>query len=247
MNLKNKVVVITGSSSGIGATTALAFAKEGARVVVNSKTNTDGGKEVVGKIKKLGGDAIYIQADVSISKGVKKLFVDTIKKFKTVDILINNAAYPSERVPFEEATQKDLLELLNTNLVGAMLCSKIFIPKMRNQGYGKIINTSSIKGWEHGGGRGITYAVSKAAINSFTRTLAKHVAPEIQVNAVAPGYVKTRVYNGASKEKVASYLEGTYLKRWVKEEEVAEAFLFLAKNDAMTGQVIYIDAGFTLK
>ena len=246
MNLKNKVVVITGSSSGIGRTVALAFANEGARIVVNSKTNVKGGVEVVEKIKKTGGDAIYVQADVTNSEDVKKLFAETLKNYKTVDILINNAAYPSEKKGFFDASQEDLLDLLNTNVVSAMLCSKEAIKIMKGSGGGKIMNTSSIKGWEHGGGS-VTYAVTKAAINSFTRTLAKHVAPEIQVNAVAPGYVKTRIYDGISREKIESYLDGTFLKRWVTEEEIADAFLFLAKNDAMTGQVIYVDAGFTLK
>lgn len=127
-----------------------------------------------------------------------------------------------------------------------MLCSKQAIPLMKSQGYGKIINTSSIKGWEHGGGS-VTYAVTKAAINSFTRTLAKQVAPTIQVNAVAPGYVKTRVYDNMPEEKIKNWLAGTYLKRWITEDEIADAFIFLAKNDAMTGQIIYVDGGFTLK
>lgn len=117
---------------------------------------------------------------------------------------------------------------------------------MEKQGYGKIINTSSIRGWEHGG-RAIVYAAAKAGINSFTRTLAKQVAPKIQVNAVAPGFVRTRSYDNMPPEKIDGFINQTFLKRWVTLEEVADAFLFLAKNDAMTGQVIYVDAGFTLK
>ena len=164
MDLKGKVVVITGSSSGIGATTALAFAKEGAKIVVNSRVNVEGGKEVVEKIKKLGGEAIYIQADVSDSKGVKRLFEEVVKRYGALDVLINNAAFPGEKVPFFEASQDDLLNLFNQNIVGAMLCSKEAIKIMKKGG--KILNTSSIKGWEHGGGS-ITYAVTKAEINSL--------------------------------------------------------------------------------
>ena len=110
---------------------------------------------------------------------------------------------------------------------------------MQKQGYGKIINTSSIRGWEHGG-RSVVYAASKAGINSFSRTLAKMVAPNIQVNAVAPGFVKTRNYDNMSDEQCKSFIEQTYLKRWVTKDEIADAFIFLCKNDAMTGQVFML-------
>ena len=246
MKIKDKIVVITGSSSGIGARTALAFAKEGAIVVVNSKTNVEGGKQVVKNIEKLGGIASYIQADVSDPKQIKNMFDEIGKKYKTVDILINNAALPNDIVPYLEASHNDIVEFVNTDLVGPMMCSKHALVYMQKQGYGKILNTSSIRGWEHGG-RSIVYAASKAGINSFTRSLAKMVAPEIQVNAVAPGFVKTRNYDNFSQELIDSFMEQTYLKRFVTEEEIANAFLFLVKNDAMTGQIIYVDAGFTLK
>lgn len=246
MKLKDKVVVITGSSSGIGATTALAFAKDGAKVVVNSSKNVEGGKSVAKKIIGFGGEAIYIQADISNPNEVKLLFQEVEKKFKTVDILVNNAAIPNDKVPYLEASYEEILELVNTDLVGPMICSQYAIRYMQKQGYGKIINTSSIRGAEHGG-RSVVYAASKAGLNSFTKTLAKMVAPKIQVNAVAPGFVKTRNYDNVAKEQIDSYINQTYLKRWVTEEEIADAFLFLARNDAMTGQVIYVDAGFTLK
>lgn len=246
MELKNKVIVITGSSSGIGKTLATRFAKEGAKIVVHYNVNKSGGEQVVSELINRGVDAILVKADMSSSPEVTQMFETIVKKFGTVDILINNAARPTEISPFLESSQKDLIDLLNINVVGAMMCSKQVIPLMTAQGYGKILNTSSIKGWEHGGGS-VTYAVTKAAINSFTRTLAKQLSPNIQVNAVAPGYVKTRVYDNMSDEKIQKWLDGTYLKRWVTEDEIADAFIFLAKNDAMTGQVIYVDAGFTLK
>ena len=87
----------------------------------------------------------------------------------------------------------------------------------------------------------------KGAVNSFTKTFAKMVAPAIQVNAVGPGFVKTRTYDAMSPEMIKGFIDSTYLKRWVTVEEIADAFVFLAKNDALTGQVIYVDAGFTLK
>lgn len=247
MELKNKVVLVTGSSSGIGKTTAIRFAKEGAKVVVNYHINEEGAKETQKAIEKLGGECIIVKADVSKSDDIKNLFDETLKHFNTVDILINNAAIPNDKVPFLETSEDLIYELVNTDLIGPMLCSKKAAEIMKTNGGGKIINTSSIRGWEHGG-RSVVYASSKAGLNSFSRTLAKMVAPfNIQVNAVAPGFVKTRNYDNMSPEQVQTFIDQTYLKRWVTEDEIADAFIFLAKNDAMTGQVIYVDAGFTLK
>lgn len=245
MELKDKVVLITGSSSGIGKTTALRFAKEGANVVVNYNVNKNGGEETLKEIKKYS-DGLLIQADVSKPDDVRKMFDEIEKKFGTIHILINNAAIPNDKVPYLEASYEQILELVNTDLIGPMVCSQHAIRLMQKQGFGKIINTSSIRGAEHGG-RSVVYASSKAGLNSFSKTLAKMVAPNIQVNAVAPGFVKTRNYDKMTKEQIDSFIGQTYLKRWVTEDEIADAFIFLAKNDAMTGQVIYVDAGFTLK
>jgi 3-oxoacyl-[acyl-carrier protein] reductase len=245
MEIQDKVVVITGSSSGIGKTTAIAFAKAGAKVVVNYNVNKSGGEETLKEVEKLS-EGLLVQADVSNPQGVKALFDAVEKKFGTVHVLINNAAIPNDKVPYPEASYENIVELVHTDLIGPMLCSQYAIKVMQKQGFGKIINTSSIRGAEHGG-RSVVYAASKAGINSFSKTLAKMVAPNIQVNAVAPGFVKTRNYDGMPKEKTDAFIEQTYLKRWVTEEEIADAFMFLVKNDAMTGQVIYVDAGFTLK
>lgn len=245
MDLKNKIVVITGSSSGIGKTTAIRFAQEGAKVVVNYNVNALGGGETLTEVEKYS-EGLLVQADVTKSVEIKRLFAEVEKKFGTVDILINNAAIPNDKVPFLESPDDLIYEMVNTDLVGPMLCSREAVKFMQKQGYGKIINTSSIRGAEHGG-RSVVYAASKAGIISFSKTFAKMVAPNIQVNAVAPGFVKTRNYDKMTPEQITIFLEQTYLKRWVTEDEIADAFIFLAKNDAMTGQVIYVDAGFTLK
>jgi NAD(P)-dependent dehydrogenase (short-subunit alcohol dehydrogenase family) len=246
MNLKERAVLITGSSSGIGRATALRFAREGARIVVHYHVNRKGAEETRDEMEKLGAACLLAQADVSKPEDVGRLFQRTVDHFGTVDVLINNAAIGTDKVPFMEAGFEDILEMINTDLVSAMLCSQKAVRIMEKQGYGKILNTSSIRGWEHGG-RAIVYAAAKAGINSFTRTLAKQVAPRIQVNAVAPGFVKTRSYDKMSREMIDFFIGQTCLKRWITEEEVAEAFVFLAKNDGITGQVIYVDGGFTLK
>jgi len=245
VELKDKIVVITGSSSGIGRTTAIRFAKEGAKVVINYNVNQQGGEETLKEIQK-HSEGLLVQADVSKPEDIKRLFEEVEKKFGTIHILINNAAIPNDKVPYLEASYEDIVELVHTDLIGTMLCSQIAVKYMQKQGFGKILNTSSIRGAEHGG-RSVVYAASKSGINSFSKTLAKMVSPTIQVNAVAPGFVKTRNYDKMTKEQTDTFIEQTYLKRWVTEDEIADAFVFLAKNDAMTGQVIYVDAGFTLK
>jgi 3-oxoacyl-[acyl-carrier protein] reductase len=245
MTVAGKVVVVTGSSSGIGQATALSFAKAGARVVVNYHVNEQGGKQTLEQVKQFSDDCLLVQADVSTEKGVAKLFDATIKKFSSVDILVNNAAIPTDKVDFMNASYENFKEMIDADLMSVFMCSQKAVGYMQKQGSGKILNTSSVRGWEYGG-RAPVYAAAKAAVNSFTRTLAKQVAPNIQVNAVAPGFVKTRTYDTMPKERLQSFMDQTYLKRWISVEEIADTFLFLAQNDAITGQVLYVDAGFML-
>lgn len=246
MILKDKVVVVTGSSSGIGQAVALRFAQEGAKVVVNYHANKKGGEETLAKVQKITQDCLLVQADVSKECDVKRLFKTVMDHFGSVDLLVNNAAIGTDKRPFMEASYDDMKEMIDTDLTSVLMCSQQSALIMEKQGHGKILNTSSIRGWEHGG-RAPVYAAAKAAVNSFTRTFAKQMAPKVQVNAVAPGFVKTRSYDSMTPDMVENFLQQTHLKRWVTVEEIADAFIFLAKNDAMTGQVIYVDAGFTLK
>jgi len=247
MDIKDRSVLVTGSSSGIGRAIALRFAGEGAKIVVNYHVNKTGGQETLRKIEERGQEALLVQADIGKPEEIDRLFTTVLNKFGALDILINNAAIALERVPFMEATYEDILEMVKTNLIGPMLCSQRAVRIMEKQGHGKILNTSSIRGAEYGGGWAIVYAATKAGINSFTKTLAKQVAPKIQVNGIAPGFVKTRSYDNMPKERIDFYINQTYLKRWNTEDEIADAFVFLAKNDGITGQVIYVDGGFTLK
>lgn len=246
MILKDKVVLVTGSSSGIGQAIALRFAKEGAKVVINYRANKKGGEETFKQVQKITKDCLLVQADVSKEEDIKRLFKAVVDAFSTVDILINNAAIGTDKRPFMEASYDDLKEMIDTDITSVFLCSQQAALIMQKQGYGKILNTSSVRGWGPGG-RAPVYAAMKAAVNSFTKTFAKMVAPEIQVNAVGPGFVRTRTYDTMSPEMIKGFIESTYLKKWVTPEEIADTFVFLAKNDALTGQVIYVDAGFTLK
>lgn len=246
MTLKDTVVIITGSSSGIGQATAVRFAQEGAKVVVNYHVNKQGGEETLAQVKKLSPDSLLVQVDVTKPEDIDRLFKTTLDAFGRVDILVNNAAIGTDKKPFPEASYDDMKEMIDADLTSVLMCSQRAAKIMEKQGSGKILNTSSIRGWEYGG-RAPVYAAAKAAVNSFTRTFAKQVAPKIHVNAVAPGFVKTRSYDAMSQEQIQNFIDQTYLKRWVTADEIADTFVFLAKNDGLTGQIIYVDAGFTLK
>ena len=247
MLLKGKVAVITGSSSNIGRAIALRFGKEGAKIVVNSKSHPQEGKSVVNELKSLGAEAIYVQADVSEETGAKKLIDAAVEKFGTVDVLVNNAGRTTG-LPFFEITKENLLDQFNNNFFCTVLCSKEAAKVMKEKGKGKIINTASIRGISHTGREGImAYSAAKAAVINFTKTLAKELAPNITVNAVAPGFVITPNYDSLSEEIKKQFIEGTLIKRWIQPDEMADAYLFLATSDIVTGQVIVVDGGFTLK
>ncbi len=245
MILQDKIVLITGASSGIGQATAIRFAEAGAKVIINYRTNHSGAEQTLAKVKALT-DGYIVQADVSRSEEVKKLFEAAIDRYSTIDILVNNAAIVDREVPFMEASYDDMKVIIDADLSSVLMCSQAAARIMKKNKHGKILNTSSIRGWEFGG-RAPVYSAAKAAVNSFTRTFAKEMAPEIQVNAVAPGFVKTRVQDATPPGVRIPYIEQTRLKRWITPEEVADTFLFLAQNDAITGQVIYIEAGYMLR
>jgi len=134
--------------------------------------------------------------------------------------------------------------LMADNLMGTIYCSQAAIKVMNAQeSGGKILNTSSIRGWQWGG-RAPVYAAAKAGVNNFTSSLARMYSPKIMINAVAPGFTKTPSYDGRNEDQVKSFLEQSKTKAWIKPEEIADAFLFLAKSDSMTGEVMYVDGGY---
>lgn len=245
MNLKDKVVLITGSSSGIGKATALTFAKEGAKIVINYKSNKKGADETVSEIKKLGSNAVSIQSDVADPAQVKKLFEATIKAFGTINILVNNAGSPIFKKPFLEITKNDLVEEFENNFFSMVYCAQESAKIMLQKKSGKIINVSSICGLT-GCRRVLPYSSARSALIGFTRALAKILAPNITVNAVAPGFTLTRFWDDMSDKDVKSLLSTTLSKKWVKPEEIADTFIYLAKNDSVTGQVLVVDGGYTV-
>ncbi len=244
MIIKDKVVLITGSSSGIGKATALKFAQEGAIVVINYRTNKKNSEETIVEIKTFNKKVIAIQADVTDQNQVKKLFSETVKVFGSVDVMINNAGLAKPK-PFLEITRQDLIEQFEENFFGTVFCCQEAVKIMLKRNGGKIINCSSTAALT--GFKSVaTYSAAKASVISLTKSLAKLYAPQILVNTVAPGYTLTRYWDTASDESKKECIEETLLKKMITPEEIAETYLYLAKNDSITGQTIVVDAGYTV-
>lgn len=242
MKLKDKVAIITGSSRGIGRATAILFAKEGAKVVVNYKVNQKAAEEVV---RLIGKNAVAIRADVTKEKEVKNLIGETIKKFRHIDILVNNAGEifrPGDWNSDGATWQKTI----DTNLTSAWLMTKEAVPNM-NKG-GSIVNIVSVYGFL-GAAVVLAYTSAKGGLITLTKSFAKELAPSIRVNAVAPSNVMTGMVKGAGPALIEQFREQTPLKRIAAPEELAKAILFLASDDAsyITGEMLVVDGGYSLK
>ena len=241
----SKVALVTGSSRGIGRAIALELAKNGITIIVNNDKNSQEGFEVVNEIKRLGQHAIYIQADISDFNQVEKMVEKIINEFGRIDILINNAGITRDKM----LVNMDIDEwnrVISVNLTGAFNCTKSVIKYMKKQGGGKIINISSVMG-EVGNIGQANYSAAKGGLISFTKTVAKEYAREgIIVNAVAPGFIETKMLETIPEKVMQKILAQVPLGRLGKTEEVAKLVCFLASDDAnyITGQVININGGF---
>lgn len=246
MELKDKVTVVTGAGKGIGKGIALALAKEGASIIV-SDIDLESCEEVVKEIEALDGKGLAVKCDVSNKAEVDTMVQATMEKFGKLDILVNNAGiYPFK--PFLEMTEEEWDKVLNVNLKSVFLCSQAAV-KVMGEG-SKIVNISSIAAFV--GFEGLThYCASKGGMNGMIRALALELAPKkICVNAVAPGSIDTPGASGASTEEIKKQtLAMIPLSRVGKPEDIANAVAFLAssKADYITGQVIIVDGGWTLR
>ncbi len=249
MRLKNKVAIITGASSGIGRAIALAFSKEGAKIVVVDWSER-GGKTTVEQIKKQKGKAIFVKTDVSKANDIDQMVKDCLDKFGRVDILVNNAGiyrvYDLHEMP-EEYWDK----IINVNLKSVFLGSKRVIPGMTKQGKGKIINTTSIAGLV-GFAQSGAYCASKGGIIALTKEMALEYAPKkINVNCIAPGVIKTTMTKDMLADpQTKQFLESsTPYPRLGKPEDIAQAAVYLAsdESDFVNGEVLVVDGGWIAK
>lgn len=240
----SKVAVVTGSSKGIGAATAVAFAKAGYDVVINYHSDEKAANEVAAKAGKAGADTLVVKADVFTEDGVDKLF-DTVKdRYGRVDTLVNNAGL-AEEPDFETLDAAAITEALTANFTSAVLCTKAVLPLMST---GSILYCSSVYGLDYGGNPGLPiYSAAKAAIKNLAQTMAERLGPDIRCNAVAPGVTKTPAWDTASPEYIAARKGMALNDEWVQPEDVAAAFVFLAETPHINAETVIVDAGYMKK
>jgi len=244
MRLAEKKAIVTGASRGIGAAIALAFAREGADVLINYLSRDKDAQEVYAAIQALGRSPLLFKGDVSDSSQVKAMVEMALAKWGRIDILVNNAGITHVATPFE-TTEEDWDRVLRVNLKSAFLCSKAVLEPMVQQGGGRIINISSVVG-KSGGIAGLTYATSKAGMIGLTKSLATHLAPHnILVNAIAPALIDTEMLRWRTEEQWKETIASIPLKRLGDPMDMAEAAIFLASNGGnfITGATIDINGG----
>jgi 3-oxoacyl-[acyl-carrier protein] reductase len=248
-DLKDKVVLITGSSTGIGAAAAVAFGKLGARVAVHYNSSKDQAEQVLKDVKATGAQANLFHADVMDSAQCHRLVNDTVNAFGRIDILINNAGALVQRVPIEEITDELFDHVVYLNVRSAMMCASAAVAHMRRQGHGgSIINLTSIAA-RHGGGAGASlYAGSKGFVSTMTRGWAKELAKDkIRVNAISPGVITTPFHERFSTPQMLEGFKATIpMNRLGTSEECAGAFVYLASEQMsgyVTGQIIEVNGG----
>jgi len=243
-----QVVVITGASTGIGRATAIEFAKSGASVVVNYNSSKNAAEEVVEQIRSEGGQAVAVQADVTKKADVDRLIQSSLEAFNgRIDILFNNAGTLVQRKTIEETPEELWDKVMEVNAKSVYLCTHAVIPIMKKQGFGKIVNMTSVAA-RNGGGLGAGhYSAAKAAVLTLTKNLAKELTPYgIWVNAISPGVISTLYHDKFSTTEMReNFKKAIPLHREGKPEEVAYAVLFLAsdKADYIVGETLEVNGG----
>ncbi|NLM97047.1 MAG: 3-oxoacyl-[acyl-carrier-protein] reductase [Halanaerobiaceae bacterium] len=249
MKFDGKVALITGSSRGIGAETALKLAEEGADIVINYpfESEKDSAEEVVNKIIRTGRKAVMIEADVSVFQEAESLVKKAVEEFGRIDILVNNAGITRDNLLFR-MKEEDWDAVINVNLKGVFNCTKAAAKYMLKQKSGKIINVSSVVGIM-GNISQANYAASKAGVIGFTRSIAREFASRgITANAVAPGFIESDMTAVLSDKVKNEMLAAIPLQKFGSQRDVANLIAFLASPEAdyINGQVINVDGGMVM-
>lgn len=244
--LQGQVAIVTGASRGIGRSTALAFAAEGANVVVNYASSSGAADEVVAEITHAGGNAIALQADVSKVEQVDNLVNEVMEKLGRIDILVNNAGITRDTLLLRMKPE-DWQAVIDLNLTGVFLCTRAVSKIMLKQKSGRIINITSVAGQMGNPGQA-NYSAAKAGVIGFTRTVAKELASRgVTVNAVAPGFIATDMTKDLKNtDDIVKFIP---LGRYGQPEEIAGMIRFLAADSAaayITGQVFNVDGGMVM-
>ena len=248
--MKEKVAIVTGSATGVGAATAVLLAEKGCNVVINYTRSKEEAMATAQLVEQHNVECIVFKADVSNDDECKSMVEAAIKKWGKIDYLVNNAG-KTKFNPFENLeglSGEDFLDIYSVNVVGPYQMIKAVVPYMKQQGEGAIVNDSSLAGI-NGVGSSIAYVTSKAALNIMTKSLAHVLGPEIRINAVAPGPIQTRWLKGGMGDEAYSALieqaeNELPLKQVATAEDVAETLVwFLEGAKLITGEVLIVDSG----
>lgn len=242
MRLKDKVAIITGGANGIGEGVAVKFAQEGAKVVIGD-LKEDEVKKTEQKIKDMGGTVLGVVCNVANKASVDAMVQKAVEAFGTVDILINNAGITRDAI-FHKMTEEQWDQVFDVNLKGVFYCCQAVVPILRDKGYGRIVNVSSVSRFGNPGQA--NYAATKAGLVGFTRTMAKELGPKgVTMNAIAPGSIETAMFLAVPEKIRAISAKSNALQRPGSVEEVADVILFFASDDSsyVTGQCLQVDGG----
>jgi 3-oxoacyl-[acyl-carrier protein] reductase len=246
MRLQGKIALITGGGNGIGRETAFVFAREGARVAVADYDAT-AGLSVVDELRSRGGEAVFVQVDVSNWNSVQAMVAEVVECLGGIDILVNNAGITQDAM-LSKMTVEQWQRVIDVNLNGVFYCTKAVAPLLVQQGSGKVINTSSVVG-VHGNIGQTNYAATKAGVIGMTKTWAKELGFKgVNVNAVAPGYIETGMVAKVPEKVLALMVEKVPLRRLGAPEDIANAYLFLASDESnyVNGTILEVNGGLVL-
>lgn len=250
MELRGKVALVTGGGTGVGRAIVLQLARLGAAVAVNYSKSKDEAETTAKAAQDCGVSALAVQADVADEVQVERMVANVQQRLGPVEILVNNAAFTrfTNLSDLHALSQQDWDRTFAVNVNGTLYCTRAIAPMMKAQGWGRIVNVSSVAAYT-GGGSSIAYCASKAAVLSLTRSFAKVLGPEITVNAVAPGLIETRWVAGMSRleEFREKWKKETALGKVLMPEDVAEAAVSLIVGMSLvTGQTIIVDGGWRM-
>lgn len=250
MNLEGKAAIVTGAGVSVGRAVALDLARRGVSVAVNYSRSVAEAEQTAADCEKLGVRAICVQADVGRDDQVRAMTEKAVAAFGRLDVLVNNAGVTRfiDHADMDKVGDDDWEYIFRTNVWGTFVCTRAAAPALRRDDGGVVINLSSVAG-VYGTGSSVPYCASKAAINNMTVTLARALAPDIRVNAVAPGFVDTRWWSerehaDAIKQFAAA---AAPLKKVCQAEDVSKVVVDLATSDMITGQIVVVDGGLGIK
>ena len=248
LDFTDQVVLVTGASSGIGAAAAVGFAEAGAVVALHYHHNSEGAQHTLNAVSTAGGTGSVHQADLAAPESAAALVDEVLQRHGRIDVLVNNAGDLVKRSPVVDVPDDEFRRIMDVNLTSVFAMSRRIVPVFLGQGGGVIVNVTSIAGRHGGGGGSVVYATSKGAVSTFTRGLAKELAPEgIRVNAISPGVISTPFHDRhTGEQQLAGMLATIPMGRAGTPHECVGTILYLASDQMssyVTGQIIEVNGG----